>query len=163
MNEVIYVIEDELPGHLEKLEKIQHDMREQGKEKTIAFDQWETFHDNPAWEQVEMEQKMSSVQLQQINRIINESKKLTFAQLEMANPSIVSIGKKVALIIDEEEKSIVVWWYSTPVEWRVSYNAPLVKAILWKQIWEFVEKEINWVLREIEILNIEKIQPKIQI
>lgn len=156
MNELFYVIDDELPLHNEKLVEIEKEIIEQWKEKKIAFSQWETFHDNPAWEQVEMEQKMSSWKLSKIKKIINNSRILTFDILKNSPEKLVSIWKKVIVKMDNEEKEVVIWGYETPIEWRISYNCPLAKSIIWKEEWDESELNINWRIILVEILSVSR-------
>ena len=157
MQTQISVLEDELYIHQEKLEKIEQDMKKQAEEKSIAFDQWETFHDNPAWEQVEMEQRMSSRQYSEIKNIVHTSKRITLDILKSIPEKQVSIGKEVVIMIDEEEeKSFMIWGHQTPIEGRISYDAPLVKAIIWLQEGDDVEFTLSWKERFIEIISVSR-------
>lgn len=157
MSEILHILEDELPLHIDRLKNIEDEIKQQWKEKELAFSQWETFHDNPAWEQVEMEQKMSSGKLAEIKSIINKARVITFDILKKSPEDIVSIGKKVTLLINDEEKEYIIWGYHTPIKWRISYEAPLAKSILWKEEWEEVEFKINWNSIIVEIISVSRL------
>lgn len=160
MNNRKYILEDEFPKHKEKLDKIKDEIRAQGKAKSIAFSQWETFHDNPAGEQVEMEQRMSSWMYRDIRSLIKESQKLTFEALKSNPDDIVAIWKLVTIVIDddweEEERTFMIWGHQTPIEWRVSYDAPLVKAIIWKSKGDEIETFIWGKMKIIEVIWISR-------
>ncbi len=68
--------------------------------------------------------------------------------------NIITIWKQVSISIDGVEKNIIIWWYNTLVEWRFSYNSPLVKSLLWKKEWTTLSiKTPNW-FKKIKILKI---------
>ncbi len=157
-NTPVIVIEDEHPAHLAKLEEFKKEWRELWKEKFKACEQTsETWHDNPAFDAVEMKQNMLSNRMWELSKILNNVQILTFEVIRSNSNEFVSIWKKITVLIDDEEKVFEIGWFHTPNGNRVSYNAPIIQPLIWKEEWDDVKVEIWWKVKEISILSIENI------
>jgi len=153
----IFLIEDEVHALKVKLDEIEDKWRSLGNEKRMAVEQTsETWHDNPAFDEVEMQQRMVSHQQWEISSILNRAKILTLSVLRSRTSNTVTIWKKIVLDIDWEELEYVIWGFMA-WEGRISYEAPLVKALIWMEEWEYKEVELWWKVKEIEILSITNI------
>lgn len=108
------------------------------------------WHDNFAFDDAQRVFGVIGDKVTRVNEILQNANILS-----PQNNNIVSIGKIITILIDnEEERGICIGWYETPIQGRVSYNAPIIKSLLWKRAWDFVEVVINWSQKEIEILDI---------
>lgn len=68
---------------------------------------------------------------------------------------IVAIGKKVTISLNWwPEQSHIIWGYDTPVNWRISYSAPLIRILLWKTIGDVADIILHWKKQEVEILDV---------
>lgn len=82
--------------------------------------------------------------------ILSKTRIINVEDLEKVSDETVRIWKKVDLLFDNWKKlTVCIWWFQTPIEGRISYNSPLWKAILWKEVWEDFylkvdETEITW-------------------
>lgn len=73
--------------------------------------------------------------------------------------NICKIWKQVELEYDSWEIKIVNICGKKPIkpkqwEYNISYESPLAKAIIWKEIWDDFELEINWKKNFWEIISI---------
>lgn len=162
MNEErIIVIEDEYPKHLEKQEEYKTENKRLANDKNEATSQTsETWHDNAAFDQVLIDERVLDSKISDFNEFISKIQVMSFEIIQKTNPDKVSIWKIITIDDDEEEKTYKIGWYNTPYEDRVSYNAPKIKALLWKEEWDVVEVIIAWTKRVIEILEIKWIVDK---
>lgn len=159
MNEErIIVIEDEYPKHLEKQEEYKKENKRLAKDKNEAtFQTSETWHDNAAFDQILIDERVLDSKLADFNEFINKIQIISFNVIEKLNPDKVSIWKIVTIDEWDEEKTYKIGGYNTPFDDRVSYNAPKIKALLWKEEWDVIDVVIAWEKRVIEILEIEGI------
>ena len=156
MEEKYIIIEDEHESFLKKRDEIKKRETELAWEKHMATEQTsETRHDNPAFDEVEMQQRMLSKKVLDFNELINNSRVMVFDVIRNSQSDRVSIWKKILIDVDwEEEREYTIGWHQTPFEDRVSYNAPLIKPLIWKEEWDVVDVTIWWVKKSIEILEI---------
>lgn len=69
------------------------------------------------------------------------------------------MGKKVTLqrLDNWEEIILEIWWFNTPIEWRIPYNSQIAKEMLWKEEWDSIEINLwAWEI-EVEIIEISRI------
>ena len=93
-----YLIEDEYNYLLDEFNKLDKRWRELWEDKKKSVEQTsETWHDNPAFDEVEMQQRILSKKIQDLNFIINNSQILTFQILRSREIDKVVIWKKVLL------------------------------------------------------------------
>ena len=111
----------------------------------------ETWHDNAPLDVARLSWEISSKRLREVNDILSNA-----SIVSKTNELTVSIGKRIKILIDNQNiQEIQIWWYQTPIKWRVSYNAPIIVPLIGKEIWDIVEVNINGVNKEIEILDIQ--------
>lgn len=152
------ILEDEYEIYLSKKKELIKRESELWNEKNMAVEQTsETYHDNPAFDEVEMQQRMLSKQWQDLNKILNNAKVLTLDVINSLPNDKVRVWKKVLLDVDWEENEFTIWWYQTPINWRISYNVPLIRPLLGREEWDDFEIVIAWKKKVIEILEIDSI------
>ena len=150
------IIEDEYEILLKEKDKLKKRESQLAAEKHMATEQTsETRHDNPAFDEVEMQQRMLSKKVLDFSELIDNSKVLVFDVIKSSSADRVSIWKKIELDVDWEEKTYTIWWHQTPFDNRVSYNAPLIKPLMWKEEWDEIQVVIWWISKSVEILSIE--------
>lgn len=97
--------------------------------------------------------------LNQINEVLSNYSIITNNSIINNKESICKIWKSVELEYDSWEIKIINICWKRPVkskewEYNVSYESPLAKAIMWKEIWDDFELEINWKKFFWEIISI---------
>lgn len=110
----------------------------------------ETWHDNAPMDVAKLSGELASRKLAEVQVILNQSQIVRI----VSDEGIVSMGKTVSLLVDGNNVTYTIGGYQTPIEWRVSYNAPLIRAILGKEEGEVVYFDLNGKNIEIEILGI---------
>jgi len=110
----------------------------------------ETWHDNAPLDVAKLSWELASRKLREVHDILIHSQIVHI----VSDEGIVSMGKTVMLLVDGKEVIYTIGWYQTPIGWRVSYNAPLIRAILGKEEGEVVHFDLNGKNVEVEILEI---------
>lgn len=150
--EKIFILEDEYPFWEEKVNKLKSEYQEAWK--AIWEAAWPNcdWHDNFAFDDAQRTFSIIGDKITRVNEILQNA---NIIKNTNQNSEKISIWKKVSVIINDiEEKEFDIGGYETPINGRVSYNAPIIKPLLGKEIGDFVEIIINWSKKEIEILDI---------
>lgn len=151
----VFILEDEHSFFVQKYEKLINSYKEQSLLKAEACNQSsETRHDNFAFEDAQRTQNMISTQISLLKDILQHSEIISLDKVLSSKSNNISIWKKVKLSIDWNYHEYNIGWYETPIFWRISYASPLIKELLWKEIWETIEVFINWKVKEIDIISI---------
>lgn len=87
--------------------------------------------------------------LKQIEDILSNCEVISNEALENDNEQICKIWKMVELEYEDWTRKIVNICGKKPLkskEWffNASYDSPIVRTIIWKEIWDDFELEINW-------------------
>lgn len=146
------MFQDEFNLLEEKKVKLLKRLKEAGEDAWDALQQSsETWHDNAPLDVARLNWELASKQLREVQNIMKNTNIVS----SNVSDEIVAIWKKITVLIDNnEEKTILIWWYQTSVHWRVSYNAPIVRPLIWKRIWDIEDIMLWWKLVEVEIINI---------
>lgn len=153
--EKFFIIEDEHNLHLLRKKELEEEYAECWRMKEEACSQSsETWHDNPAFDEAEMKQKMVTSRYKELMNFLNNSRILALSIIENNDKDKVVIWSTVQLLVNWEEKTFTIWWYNTPIEWRISYKTPLAKSIIWLEMWEYCEFRVWNNNVEVEILEI---------
>ena len=76
----------------------------------------ETWHDNAPLDVARLNWELASKQLREVQNIMKNTNIVS----SNVSDEIVAIWKKITVLIDNnEEKTILIWWYQTSVHWRV--------------------------------------------
>ena len=112
----------------------------------------ETWHDNFEFDDANRAMQLASKKLWEIQKILNNAQVVS----QITNNKLVNIWKKVKICIDGwNNREYIIWWYHTPIEWRVGYSAPLIQPLLWKTEGDVVEIILHWKKQEVEILEVD--------
>ena len=142
---------DEAEAFRAKELSLSDDFKEAWKDAWEALKQSsETWHDNAPLDAARLVWELASKKLREVQDILAHSQIVRI----VSDEEIVSMGKTVSLLVDGKEVIYTIGWYQTPIEWRVSYNAPLIRAILGKEEGEVVHFDLNGKQVEVEILEI---------
>ena len=146
------MLPDEYDALQDKCRTLVWNVKEAWKDAWEAIDQSsETWHDNAPLDAARLAWEIASKQLREVQEILAN----TVIISEIVQRDIVAIWKRVKLLVGDEEKDIVIWWYQTPIAWRVSYAAPLIQPLLWRAVWDYEEVHLWGKIIDIEILHIE--------
>ena len=102
----------------EKKVKLLKRLKEAGEDAWDALQQSsETWHDNAPLDVARLNWELASKQLREVQNIMKNTNIVS----SNVSDEIVAIWKKITVLIDNnEEKTILIWWYQTSVHWRVS-------------------------------------------
>jgi hypothetical protein len=80
---------------------------------------------------------MISKRLSKMQDFLWNCKFVIFELLSDSNDvSIVKLGDCVEFEIDWEVMSFVIWWFDTPIKWRLAYNSPLWRVLIGRGVGE---------------------------
>lgn len=147
------LFQDEYEAFKQKELFLSDQYKEAGKDVGEALQQSsETWHDNAPLDVAKLSWELASRKLKEVQDILSGVQIVKI----VSDESIVSMWKRITLSIDGwAELTYVIWWHQTPIEWRVSYNAPLIRPLLWKEEWEVVHFNLNGKNIEVEIIAVE--------
>ena len=127
-----YVFPDEYEELLQKRKKIEDDIVEQGQVIwEVTTQSSETWHDNPWFDEAQRVIDLLSKQYKDINEIIKNTKVVIKENL---TSTTIKLWSKVTVEI--------AWLQYTyeigGINWngKISYHAPLAKAIIGKEVWD---------------------------
>lgn len=147
------LLKDEYSMLIAKKRALEDQYKEEWQRKATSCDQSsETWHDNFDFEDATRVQEMIASRIAQVNQILKSIEIIEIWWI--VSDSVVRIWKSVLLLIDWEDCCYNIWWYNTEVNWRIWYNSPLAKSIIWKKEWDVVEFRHWWSIKEIEIVEI---------
>lgn len=145
------ILSDELLEWKNREEKLQKEYKEAGISMGEAAWLNCDWHDNFAFDDAQRTFQVLGEKLNEVQNILSNA-----SIISKTNELIVAVWHKIKILINNQDiQEIQIWWYQTPVKWRISYNAPIVAPLIGKEIWDIVEVNINGVNKEIEILDIQ--------
>lgn len=146
----ILLLQDEYDIWLQKAKDLKQEYTEAWKAIGEAAGPSCDWHDNFAFDDAQRVFGVIWEKIQEVNKILSSGKIISTSEKQ-----IVAIGKRISILIDDtEQKDLFIGGYQTPIQGRVSYNAPIVAPLMGKEIGDFVEIELHGKKKEIEILNI---------
>lgn len=153
--ERVLVLDDEEILIKDKLKNLQGLFKTLWEEKGIAAtESAQDRKENTALDIADRAQTILSKQINELLSVLDRINVVSKEQLAKLDKTIVTIWKSVKIIRDGKEMNIKIGWYQTLVEWRISYTAPLIQALLGRKIGDIIETEINWESVEIEIAEV---------
>lgn len=151
--EKIFILEDEKSHWENQFQQLQEEFKDAWKAIGEAAGINCDWHDNFAFDDA---QRSFEVIWEKIKKVTEILGKAIVINERLEQEQVVAIGKKITILINgTEEQEFVIGGYQTPIKGYVSYNAPLVKPLIGKIIWDTEEVYINGQMKEIEILNIQ--------
>ena len=146
------LLPDEITSFQESYRGLEEQVKQAWKDIGEAAGPNCDWHDNFAFDDAQRVFGVLGDKFKQVEAILNNASVVTTIEPK----SVVAVGKRITISVDgAEPKTYSIGGYQTPIKWRVSYDAPLIKPLLWHDVWEFVQYNLNGKEIEVEIINVE--------
>lgn len=142
-----------LESHIKKISDLEQILKRLGNEVEAATNCGsDTWHDNAAYDQVVIDIRGADNRLKEAYNVLNHAKVIEYPR----KADSVSIGTRVKLIIDGQDKSyeIVGYGESDPSNGKILYCSPLALVLKGHHVGDIYTKKINGIEKEIEINEI---------
>jgi transcription elongation factor GreA len=138
-----------------EIAEIKDKLKQYGKRKGQTLDQGETWHDNAEFEEIVRQERMLS---ERAKELMEKLGRMVLVENPPPNCDKVRLGHVVKLLINGENKMIQIAGCdeSEPdaVPALISYQAPLARAIMGKEVGDKARINIGGNLLELEIEEI---------
>ena len=115
------------------------------------------WHDNPAYEQAQEEQRILSRQIEDLARRISNAKFIEEMAADI-EPDVVAIGSRVELEIEGEKEIYFIGGSSDsdPAKGIISYNAPLAQTIMGAKTGEIRKFKGAGTSFDVKVIKVER-------